>query len=295
MTRQRFGTTVPRRAFLGTGLIGLGSLAAAILGTATEERMSARTGRRLTATPPSAQGRLTARRAAPVADAPVGLQPLGLARDRDGLVYVPATYRPDRALPLVLMLHGAGGNARHGLDPFQVRADEAELILLAPDSRGSTWDVLRGGFGPDVQFIDLALRQTFDLYAVDPARVVVEGFSDGASYALSLGLTNGDLFSHVVAFSPGFAAPGTPSGSPLVYVSHGTDDDVLPIDVCSRRIVPALERAGYAVTYHEFEGGHWVPPDIADEAIAWMLETSPQAAGAQATPNGGSVEAPQPA
>ncbi len=31
-----------------------------------------------------------------------------------------------------------------------------------------------------------------------------QGFSDGASYALSLGVPNGDLFTHIVAFSPGF-------------------------------------------------------------------------------------------
>ncbi len=57
----------------------------------------------------------------------------------------------------------------------------------------------------------------------------MEGFSDGASYALSIGLTNGDLFTHVVAFSPGFASPVTYTGKPPVFVSHGTHDEVLPI------------------------------------------------------------------
>ena len=33
------------------------------------------------------------------------------------------------------------------------------------------------------------------------------GFSDGASYALSLGAANGDLFTHIAAFSPGFMRP----------------------------------------------------------------------------------------
>jgi len=51
--------------------------------------------------------------------------------------------------------------------------------------------------------------------------VAIQGFSDGASYALSLGLTNGDLFTHVIAFSPGFAAPAEQRGRPRIYVSHG--------------------------------------------------------------------------
>ena len=64
--------------------------------------------------------------------------------------------------------------------------------------------------------------------------VTVCGFSDGASYALSIGLANGDLFGHVLAWSPGFVAPPEFVGRPRVFVSHGTDDRVLPIDRCSR-------------------------------------------------------------
>jgi phospholipase/carboxylesterase len=105
---------------------------------------------------------------------------------------------------------------------------------------------------------------------VDPARVGVGGYSDGASYALSLGLANGDLFSDVLAFSPGFLAPAGQTGSPRIFVSHGTQDGGLPIDSCSRRIVPQLERAGYEVRYREFEGGHVVPPGIAREAAIWF-------------------------
>jgi poly(3-hydroxybutyrate) depolymerase len=47
---------------------------------------------------------------------------------------------------------------------------------------------------------------------VDPQRICVSGFSDGASYALSLGLANGDLFTHVAAFSPGFMRPPCTQG-----------------------------------------------------------------------------------
>jgi len=215
-------------------------------------------------------GRLQARPAPPVGTAPPGLQPLELETQRDGQLYVPAGYQPDRPAPLVLMLHGAGGSALGALDPFLSLADATGLILLAPDSRGTTWDVIRGGFGPDVAFIDRALTHTFERCAVDPARMAIEGFSDGATYALSLGLTNGDLFSRVVAFSPGFLAPAVRRGRPRVFVSHGLFDNVLPIDRCSRQIVPALQHAGYEVDYHEFGGPHTVPPSIAAEAAAWL-------------------------
>jgi predicted esterase len=170
------------------------------------------------------------------------------------------------------MLHGAGGNAQHSLAPLVQLANATGLILLAPESRRQTWDVLLGGYGPDIAFIDRALAQTFGRYAVDPARIAVEGFSDGASYALSIGITNGDLFTHVIAFSPGFMAPAAQVGAPRLFISHGVHDAVLPIARCSRRIVPEVDRAGYDVIYHEFDGPHTVPPEIAREALAWFTE-----------------------
>ncbi|MGY1731126.1 alpha/beta hydrolase [Geodermatophilus sp. SYSU D01045] len=143
-------------------------------------------------------------------------------------------------------------------------------MLLAPASRGSTWDAVQRGHGPDVAGIDRALTAVLARVPVDPARVAVAGFSDGASYALGLGLANGGLFRRVVAFSPGFVPPATRSGRPAVFVSHGTGDDVLPVERTSREIVPALRDDGYDVTYREFGGGHVVPPEVAREAVDWL-------------------------
>ena len=217
------------------------------------------------------EGRPRARPAAGTTEAaPVGLRPLGLRAARDGYLYVPATYRVERPTPLALLLHGAGEDARDGLALLRVQADGAALVLLAPASHGPTWDIMVEGYGPDVAAIDRALEQTFSRYSVDPTRVAIGGYSDGASYALSLGITNGDLFTHILAFSPGCMAPAGQRGSPRIFVSHGTHDRWLPIDRCSRRIVPQLERGGYDVRYREFEGGHVVPPEIGREAVDWF-------------------------
>lgn len=219
------------------------------------------------------QGRLLARPTQSPHDpsALSGVFPLGLDEARDALLYVPMSYQLRHPAPLALMLHGAGGTAQHGLGVLQSLADDSGLILLAPQSRRQTWDMIRGGFGPDVAFIDRALQHVFERYAIDPAHLAIGGFSDGASYALSLGLTNGDLFTHVLAFSPGFVAPADQIGSPRLFISHGTHDDVLPIDRCSRRIVPQLQVAGYDLQYHEFDGSHTVPPAIARDAVTWFL------------------------
>ena len=227
----------------------------------------------------AAHGRLRVRPPAlPTAEGTVptpGLHAVGLGRERDGLVYVPAGYQPGRPLRLVVLLHGAGGNAQQGIGLLQPLADAAQLLLFAPDSRGDTWDVIRGGYGPDVRFIDQALEGLFQTYAVDATHLAIGGFSDGASYALSLGLTNGDLFTHILAFSPGFMAPDRTEGQPRIFITHGTQDTVLPIEQCSRRIVPQRRRAGYAVTYHEFDGPHTVPANIARQGVDWFTGPPP--------------------
>jgi phospholipase/carboxylesterase len=150
-------------------------------------------------------------------------------------------------------------------------AEDRGVILLAPDSRAYTWDIVLGALGPDVEFVDRALARAFSLRAVDPKRVAIGGFSDGASYALSLGLANGDLFSRVVAFSPGFVADLPHRGAPRLFVSHGTRDEILPIDTCGRRIVNDARRQGYDVRFVEFDGGHGVPAEVAEAAMDWLL------------------------
>jgi len=217
------------------------------------------------------EGRLHARPRTPGEPGAPGLHRLPSAGERDPLLYAPESYRPERPAPLAVMLHGAGGNAQHGLSLVQKLADAAGVILLSPASRRQTWDVILGSYGPDVELIDRALALTFERYAVDPEHVAVGGFSDGASYALSLGIANGDLFRSVIAFSPGFMAPAAQVGEPRIFISHGTMDHVLPIDRCSRKLVPRLEQAGYEVLYREFIGLHQVPGHIAREALEWFL------------------------
>jgi predicted esterase len=230
------------------------------------------TGGCLSGTDPNADagtGRLAARVTDPTGSTAPGIHPLGLESGRDGLLYVPANYNADTPAPLALLLHGASGDASELVTPMRPLADTTGLVLVAVDSRGLTWDAVGGSFSYDVAFIDRALTSVFSRVRIDPARVRIIGFSDGATYSLSLGLINGDLFSRVVAFSPGFVVSRTPTGKPKIFITHGTADTVLPIDQTSRIIVPALRNAGYDVEYHEFDGGHAVPADLLPQAVTW--------------------------
>ena len=187
------------------------------------------------------------------------------------LLHVPAGPPTGEPAPLLVVLHGAGGRASTMLRALVGPAERHGVLLLAPQSTGSTWDAIRGGFGPDVAVLDAALALTARHHRVDPARLAVGGFSDGASYALSLGLANGDLLRHVLAWSPGFFAEGDLRGRPRAWVCHGTADEVLPVERCSRRIVPLLRRRGHDVVYTEFEGPHVLREDLLEESVRWLV------------------------
>jgi phospholipase/carboxylesterase len=254
---SRSRTRVTRRRF---GLSAGSALAAVAFGEACLVA---------TRTSPGGDGRLTAR---PLSGVVTSLSSgaLGLGDgQRDGVIQMPST-PADTKVPLLVFLHGATQSGAGMLRRIGPAADRAGVAVLAPDSRGTTWDAIRDGFGADVAFLNRALEHVFRRLAVDPARVALGGFSDGASYAISLGLANGDLFPRIAAFSPGFVISAEPQGKPRLFVSHGTSDQILPIDQCSRVIVPRLRSLGYDVTFREFDGRHEVPPEIASDGLKWI-------------------------
>jgi predicted esterase len=249
---------ITRRHF---GIIAGGALASFALGEACRLDTEAQ---------PADAGRLAARPRLDVRAFTEGQRALGLGRARDAILRVPP--RAAAALPLFVLFHGAGGSGERVLRRLGSACDEAGVAVLAPDSRDSSWDAVRDRFGPDVTFVDRALARVFDSVAIDPSRVAVGGFSDGATYAISLGLINGDLFRRVVAFSPGFVVDGTPRGKPEFFISHGTADPILPIERTSQPIVARLRKRGYSVTFREFQGGHEIPADIAHDGMQWITQ-----------------------
>jgi predicted esterase len=218
---------------------------------------------------PSASGKAVGG-PSPLGSSTVGRQTyLGLDRDRDAILQLPkgASNSP---LPLLVFLHGATQSAEDMFWYLDSAPDETGVAILAPNARDTTWDAITDSFGPDIQFLNSALQRVFQMVAIDPARVSIGGFSDGASYALSLGLINGDLFNRVAAFSPGFMIERAPQGKPGIYISHGTRDQILPIDRCGRRIAADLKARGYEVTFREFDGRHEIPKDVMLEGLRWV-------------------------
>jgi phospholipase/carboxylesterase len=255
------GRPMSRRTFLGASARGLLPLALASCVTEPTGISTPRDPARLTVQP----------------KLPTTTPELGATRltrgsfSRGAILYVPEGYDHDVPAPLLVTFHGYPGDAELWV-PFYPKCDLRGIVMLAVESREDTWDVLAtGSFGPDVDFIDWALDQTFGQCNIDLSTMALCGFSDGASYSLSLGVSNGDLFSRLIAFSPGIIQPGFQLvGKPDVWISHGYDDEIFNEAYTEQEIVGRLRRADYSVEYTPFEGGHEVPAEISDAALDWF-------------------------
>ena len=187
------------------------------------------------------------------------------------LVYRPAQIAEPSAV--VILLHGAGGRADQFLREFTRFADERGVLLLALQSEAGSWprrsqEVTRG---PDAANFNAALAALTARAPVDLSRVVLLGFSDGASHALSFGLAKPKTFRAILAMSPGYAfAPRRPDPTQPIFIAHGRRDNVLPA-ANVREMIRGLEGAGYRPEVRWFNGGHRIDPALLDAGLDFAL------------------------
>jgi phospholipase/carboxylesterase len=202
---------------------------------------------------------------------PAGRHALQFPEGREAVLVVPEGLDAQVPAPLLVLCHGAGGEADKVL-PFFVRwARARRFLLLAPQSMFPTWDIVIGGHGPDLERLDIALQQVAACFQLDPARLALAGFSDGGSYALSVGLSNGDRFSHVMALSAGFMNVFARQGSPKVFIAHGRSDSQLPLDTSARPHALKLLEEGVDLTLLPFDGDHQILPEVAARVVAFFM------------------------
>ena len=183
------------------------------------------------------------------------------------VAYVPASALTREVIPVMVFLHGALKTVEAFVEAHVEIADATGGVVLAPYALENTWDAIYYGFDVDVGRINSSLNWLFSGLPINPAAVALAGFSDGATYTLGLGRANGDLFTRLIAYSPGFLLPVAATGKPPIAISHGTQDNVLPYANVRDNIVPNLRAAGYSVDFRTFEIGHAVPASLVTDSM----------------------------
>ena len=184
-------------------------------------------------------------------------------------VYVPKAYAASKATPLVIALHGLGGNEDGFFDNYQQLppklSEEHGFLLAAP--LGFRRD---GFYGSNLMSGDAASRRRSEYsekdvlevlrlmkaaYNVDESRIYLIGHSMGAIGTWALGAKYPQMWAALVAFS-GTGSPALAESTKGIpqFVVHGDADNTVNVSG-SRNMVAALKKLNANVTYLEVAGG----------------------------------------
>jgi phospholipase/carboxylesterase len=189
-------------------------------------------------------------------------------------LYVPEYYRPERAWPLVMALHGGSGNGRGFLWSWLRDARSFGAILVAPTATGSTWALM--GDDTDTPNLGRIVDLVRERWNVDPARLLLTGMSDGGTFCYVTGLESASPFTHLApvaaTFHPLMAEMADAErlrGLPI-YLVHGRLDWMFPVQV-ARQTQAALSAAGADVTYKELDDlSHCYPREMNPAILNWL-------------------------
>lgn len=194
-----------------------------------------------------------------------------------GYLLLPDSIDPTRAYPLVTVFHGAGRQDELLVRAYQDEPARRDALFFIPRSTYPTWDLLVGQDRPDLDFLEQAYADIYRRLPVDHRRQALIGYSDGASYALAVGLSNPGLFAAVMGWAAGFVIFDTTAVSetdprPRILLEHGTHDTVFPFEQIATRNCAILRRLGYEVDLRVDEGGiHWPSHEFQSAALDWFF------------------------
>ena len=192
------------------------------------------------------------------------------------------------AYPTLVLLHGRGDSAA-GIAPLGYEFERDDLLVISVQAPLELGGVMAGGYEwyrlREPRRLDEAtLRASLDAlaefldtikaaYPVDPERVVLLGFSQGAVMALGAQALRLESVAGVIALSGYFPIEVASEAGNLVgrpaFVAHGAHDDIIPVEA-GRRTRDLLERHGVDLTYREYRMAHQVSAEEMGDVRGWL-------------------------
>ena len=197
-----------------------------------------------------------------------------------GYLLLPDPIEPARAYPLLTVRHGAGRQDELLVRAYRDEPARRDALFFIPRSTRPTRDLIVGQDRPDLDFLEQAYGEIYGRFRIDHGRQALIGYSDGASYALAVGLSNPKMFSAVMGWAAGFvvfdsAAIAPTDPRPRVLLEHGTHDPVFPFEEIAVRNCAILRRLGYEVELRVDQGGiHWPSRTFQGAALDWYFSSA---------------------
>ena len=199
------------------------------------------------------------------------------------ILLTPDEIDPERRYPLFTVLHGAGRQDEMLAKAYRNEPEKRQAFFLIPRSVAPTWDLIASEGREDLDFLEYAYDLIYRRFPIDPLQQVLVGYSDGASYAMSVGLCNSTSFAALIGWAAGFIVldpptaeqfeVGIPEPKPRIYLEYGTHDELFDFDTVAIPNRDRLMGAGFDVTFSVDEGGrHWPSGTFHLEALDWYFE-----------------------
>jgi phospholipase/carboxylesterase len=198
--------------------------------------------------------------------------------------FLPKDYEPNYPYPLLVFLHGHGGNDEQilRLAPRLSRRNYICISLRGPHSLGQRPDgraAFTWGQDADGQVEDYVLRAIEDTrrrFHVHSERIYLAGFREGAGLAYRLGLLYPERFGGVASLN-GVMLRGGPLlrlpevRSLNVLIGHGIANAIAPLST-ARANFRLLYTAGLAVRMHTYPTNHRIHPDMLRDIDRWIMD-----------------------
>jgi len=199
--------------------------------------------------------------------------------DKPEDILIQSSGREGENNPLLVFLHGMGDSPKNLELLFRSFAESQNYTVFLPCgsvrmSKDEN-EIARYNWDPD-RDPARTIRKIRNIKNIEDQRIILAGFSAGASMAYLTAIQEPELFAGVVGFSGSVEADYLPqakvrkAASKLsILIVHGTEDSVVPVEL-GREAREWFSSYGYQVEFKEFDGGHRIPADyleIIEEAI----------------------------
>jgi phospholipase/carboxylesterase len=210
------------------------------------------------------------------------------------LTVFPDQYQAGQTYPVIVCLHGFGADMRDlaGLAPaidatgyLYICPNAPLTVSIGPGYTGRAWYERGGNASPAAMeraltALDSLILEVCNQSQVVPGQVLLLGFSQGGVMTYHYGLPRPHVFAGLVILSGALRNPDSllphlpPSRHQPLFIAHGTEDPLIPID-WGREAVSFLEARDYRPVYHEYPMGHEINSAVLHDLVAWIHHTLP--------------------
>jgi phospholipase/carboxylesterase len=199
--------------------------------------------------------------------------------------FTPTGYEPRYPYPLLVFLHGSGGNEEQilRLAPRVSRRNYVAIGLRGPVCTGLNRKGAIGYSWGDAAHLPMiedyllgAIQQTRLHYHIHSERIILAGFAEGATLAYRMGLQFPDKINGIIALNGHMPREDRPLlnlrqvRSLQVFIGHGIANSVVPSSLV-RADRNLLWSAGLEVESHTYPTNHRLHPEMFRDVNRWII------------------------